>query len=266
MIVTITAIAFALTLFIHCMETLSYSIRLAGVRTGKLAVALSLAGIILLISRTANMGLTPLMAVAVDLAKEGEAVDVARTFHWVIMASTAGTLAGMALFPSFIRIFSRLVMHLEAAGTVPKMVSGVTFQQLRHAKAHLRRPRWSMLASLRYHGIPNRLLVMNVVVTGIYTVGVLSAMYAGYLFPDRETTATTSSGLINGIATILLTVFIDPHLALATDRSLREEEERGKLGRIFGMFMVTRAAGTLLAQLLLVPGAYWIGWLSGIWF
>lgn len=258
-------LGFLLTAFIHCAETLSYSIRLAGVQTGKLAVALSLTGIILLVSRTANMALTPMLAGIVDLADKGVDVEVARAFHWVIAASTVGTLAGMVLFPSFVRIFSRMVMHLETAGTLPRMLGGVTIDKLRNAKSHIRRPRLSMLRGLRYHGIPNRLLLMNVLVTGIYTVGVLSAMYAGYLFPERGTTATTSSGLINGIATILLTVFIDPHLALATDRSLHDGESAGKLGRIFGMFMITRAAGTLLAQLLLVPGAYWIGWMSDLW-
>ncbi|RAU92927.1 lipid II flippase family protein [Paenibacillus sp. YN15] len=44
-----------LTGLIHCAETLSYSLRLAGVRTGKLAVSLSLTRILLLVSRTANM-------------------------------------------------------------------------------------------------------------------------------------------------------------------------------------------------------------------
>ncbi len=261
----IIAVAFLLTLLIHCVETLSYAIRLAGVRTGKLAVSLSLTGILLLVSRTANMGLTPLLGGIADLAKKDPAVPVAGAYHVVLAASTVGTLAGMTLFPSFVRLFSRMVMHLETAGTLPKLLTGVTFDQLRHARSHLRKPRVSMLKSLRYHGIPNRLLVMNGIITGIYTVGVLSSIYAGYLFPQNSTAATTSSGLINGVATILLTVFVDPHLALLTDRSLNDESTRAGLSKIFGMFMLTRAGGTVLAQVLLTPAAYWIGWISGIW-
>ncbi|NOU93145.1 DUF2837 family protein [Paenibacillus sp. LMG 31456] len=46
-----------------------YSLRLDGGRLGKLAVALSLTGIILLISRTANMLQAPLTGKIVDFSK-----------------------------------------------------------------------------------------------------------------------------------------------------------------------------------------------------
>jgi hypothetical protein len=253
-----------LTVLIHCAETLSYSIRLAGVRTGKLAVALSLTGILLLVSRTANLVLSPLSGRIIDIAKAGEDVHVAQSFHWIIAASTAGTLLGMMLFPSFVHLFSRMVYHLDSAGSLPRMLTSVTFEQVKHVRSHLRKPRWTMLRSLRYHGISNRLILINIVITGVYTVGVLSALYASYLAPELGTAASQSSGLINGLATILLTVFIDPRLAVLTDKGLKEEEARRTLSRVFGMFMISRLIGTLLAQFLLLPGAYWIGWVANL--
>lgn len=44
-----------LTFIIHTTETLSYAIRFAGVKTGRIAVALSLVGVTLLLSRTSNL-------------------------------------------------------------------------------------------------------------------------------------------------------------------------------------------------------------------
>lgn len=263
---TILAVSCVLAILIHCAETLSYSVRLAGVRTGKLAVALSLTGILLLVSRTANLVLSPLSGRMVDYAHSGADVQVGRAFHWIIGASTVGTLAGMLLFPSFVHLFARMVQHLDAAGSLPKLVSGVTIVQVKHMRAHLRKPRWAMLRSLRDHGLSYRLVLMNTVITGVYTVGVLSALYASYLTPELGTAASQSSGLINGIATILLTVFVDPRLAVLTDKGMRDEEARAALGRIFGVFMLSRLLGTVLAQLLLLPGAYWIGWVAKLLF
>ncbi|MFM9330226.1 lipid II flippase Amj family protein [Paenibacillus mesotrionivorans] len=253
-----------LTGLIHCAETLSYSLRLAGVRTGKLAVSLSLTGILLLVSRTANMVQSPLAGGLIDLARAEPGVPLKEGYHWIIMASSVGTAVAIILFPSFVLLFSRMISHLETAGSLPRMVTSVTVEQLRNARYHLRRPRWSMLRSLRYHGVPYSLFIMNACVTGIYTVGVLAALYASFLFPDMAAFTSQSSGLINGVATILLTVFIDPHLAMLTDKAQRDPKAQAGLGQVLGAFMLSRLAGTLLAQLLFLPAAYWIGWVSGL--
>lgn len=55
------------------------------------------------------------------------------------------------------------------------------------------------------------------VITAIYTIGVLSALFAALIAPERATTAIMASGLINGIATISLIIFIDPISILADD-------------------------------------------------
>lgn len=247
-----------LTLVIHSVETLSYAIRLSGVRAGKLAVALSITGVVVLVSRTANLIQAPLTAKLIDQAKGSESFPLETYFRYILGASSLGTLVAIALFPTFVFLFARVIAHLEIEGSIPKLISSVTVDKIRHAKHHLRKPRLSMLRSLRYYGIPKRLLVLNAVVTAIYTVGVLSSLYAAHLVPAYSMTASQSSGLINGIATIMMTVFVDPQLALITDKAIANAEARSKLGRIFGLLMISRFAGTLLAQLFFLPGAYWV--------
>ncbi|MEK8130113.1 lipid II flippase Amj family protein [Paenibacillus filicis] len=247
-----------LTLAIHTAETLSYAIRLAGVRAGKLAVALSLTGIVVLVSRTANMIQAPLTANLIDQAKQDAAFPLDLYFRYILGASSVGTLLAILLFPTFVFLFARVIVHLEIEGSIPRLITSVTVDKLKHAAHHVRKPRLAMLHSLRYYGIPKRLLLINMVVTSVYTVGVLSALYAAYLVPAVSLTASQSSGLINGVATILLTIFVDPRLALITDKAIARPEERGKLGRIFGMLMISRLAGTLLAQVIFIPAAYWV--------
>ncbi|TMV49510.1 DUF2837 family protein [Paenibacillus mesophilus] len=253
------------TFIIHLAETLTYSLRLAGVRLGKLAVALSLAGIILLVSRTANMVQAPLTGKIIDFAKQHADYQLIDQFRIMIGAATAGTLMALLLFPSAVMLASRAISSLEVAGSIPQMVrSSVSLQKINNARRHLRRPKLSMLSRLRIGGIPKRLVILNCLVTAIYTIGVLAALLASTLTTEHSIAASQSSGLINGLATILLTVLIDPQIALITDKVLRGEQDAAALHKIFGLLMVSRLAGTVLAQILLVPAAYWIKWMVAV--
>lgn len=251
----------ALTVVIHLAETLGYAVRLAGVRAGKLAVALSLTGIILIVARTSNMLQGPLSGRIIDDARAGLTADLGLQLHLIIASASVGTLMAIILFPTAVFISMRLVAHLEEAGSMPQMIRhAVTVQRLKRIQKHVRPPRWEMLSRLRIGGIPKRLLLLNTVVSGIYTVGVLAALYASYLVPASAMAASQSSGLINGIATIMLTLLIDPQVALLTDRALSDRTKVVEMNKMFGLLMLSRLAGTVLAQLLLVPGAYLIVW------
>ncbi|UHA75749.1 lipid II flippase Amj family protein [Paenibacillus sp. 481] len=250
-----------LTMLIHLVETLSYAFRLAGVRVGKIVVAISLTGIIVLISRTSNLIQAPLTGKMIDHAIAYNDFNIELVFRIFIGSASVGTLLALFLFPSAVRLAKRIITHLEVTGSVPRLISSVTITKVRHAGHHLRKPRFSMLKSLRLMGIPKRLLVLNCLVSGIYTVGVLAALYASVLQPEFAVAASMSSGVINGVATILLTILIDPQMALLTERALHDEREKHRLGKIFALLMCSRLAGTILAQALFVPAASLISWI-----
>lgn len=255
-------VVFVMTMIIHTAETLSYSIRLAGVRLNKIAVALSLTGIVVLVSRTANLIQAPLAAKFVDHAKANVSFLLLNHLRIVLLASSVGTVVAIALFPTFVNLFGRVIAKLEVAGSIPKLVASVSLGQLKNTKRFLKIPRfrWSQY---RYLGISKKFIGLNVIVTSFYSVGVLASLYAAYLFPQYSTAASQASGIINGIATILLTVFIDPQLGLITDKALTHAEQRTQLGKIYVVLMTTRFAGTMLAQFVLVPAAYFIGFVVG---
>ncbi|WP_028545304.1 lipid II flippase Amj family protein [Paenibacillus taiwanensis] len=252
-------VVFVLTMIIHTAETLSYSVRYAGVKLNKIAVALSLTGIIVLVSRTANLIQAPLTAKFVDYAKVHPSFDLLGHLRFILFAASIGTILAIMLFPTFVNLFGRVIAKLEIAGSIPRLVSSVTIGQLKNTKHYIKRPsiRWQ---SFRVLGIPKRFILLNVIVTAFYTVGVLSSLYAAHLLPEYSTTASQASGIINGVATILLTIFIDPQLGLITDKALRDEQSRQQLGKIYTLLMTSRFLGTLLAQALIVPAAYFISW------
>ncbi|WP_410769386.1 lipid II flippase Amj family protein [Fontibacillus sp. BL9] len=248
---------FVLTLIIHTAETLSYSLRFAGVKINKIAVALSLTGIIVLVSRTANLIQAPMTAKFIDFAKTDPTFNVLGYLRIIIIASSVGTLIAIFLFPTFVILWERVISKLEVAGSLPRLISSVTIGQLKNTRHYLRKPSFR-LSQFKVLGISKRFIILNIFVTAIYTVGVLSSLYAAHLVPELSTTASQSSGLINGIATILLTIFIDPQVGLITDRAINNKLYRDQLGKIYVLLMGSRLMGTLLAQVLLLPAAYFI--------
>ena len=89
----------------------------------------------------------------------------------------------------------------------------------------------------------------------------MACIYAGYLSPDYRLTAMSLSAVINGVATIFLFLVIDPYIATATDDAAQSNADRSfepRFRRIIVWMVITRAAGTLLGQPLLIPAAYLI--------
>src|SRR5204863_7527471 len=88
--------------------------------------------------------------------------------------------------------------------------------------AHIREaaavPRWNNIATLRSgRHLPWAVIALNTAAMAVWSVGVFAALYAGYLRPELRVTASQMSSVVNGIATILMFVFIDPYLSLMTD-------------------------------------------------
>ena len=56
----------ALTFVIHLIGTLAYAVRIAGVRTGRIAVSFALFNILVLVSRTSNSFQGPFLAKRIE--------------------------------------------------------------------------------------------------------------------------------------------------------------------------------------------------------
>ena len=166
--------------------------------------------------------------------------------------------------PTFIAIFSRAIIHLaeERGSILTLMRKGFTLPYLKRAKKHIHLPRYTYLKDMNWGDIPIKLFCINMLITAIYTIGVLSALYAALLAPERETTAVMASGLINGVATILLIVFIDPKISILADDVINKKGSYINLKNASIMMVTSRLLGTLLAQLLFIPGAKYVAWFT----
>ncbi|MTK11593.1 MAG: DUF2837 family protein [Clostridiaceae bacterium] len=247
-----------LTIIIHIIDTLAYSVRLSSVKSGNFALSLSLFNLIVLISRTANMFQGPLIGKMIDKSINIK-YDPINEVRYVILATTVGTLIGIVLIPTFLRVFSKSVSRLEETGSIPSLVvQSLSIANIKRVAKNTVMPRKNMISDLRYKNIPKKLLLLNALITGIYTIGVLAAYYASIYDPGDRLAIAASSGMINGIASILLTIFIDPKAAIITDEAFRGKREYGDVKTLVIMLIGTKLIGTLIGQLLLIPSAKFI--------
>lgn len=248
-----------LTFVIHLISTLAYSVRLAGTRTGRIAITMSLFNVLVLVSRTANSFQAPLLAKHIEenLHLNPETALLS-DFRWLLLSASAATLVGGLLIPTFQHILSRAVNAFSVHRSLPKLLlHGFSKVGIRHLRTSVTVPTMPAVSGFkRIRQVPLRLVAANMLVESVITVGVLASLYAGCLNPELRVTSSNLSALINGSAVIIMLLFIDPYLSILTDDVLRGEASVFFFRRCVIMLVMSRFFGTIVAQLWLVPAAH----------
>lgn len=256
-------LVFILTLLINLITTLSYSVRMVGIRTRRIAISFSLFNILILISRTANMFQSPMLTKTVEEDINSGLTGNIVPFRWIIFACTLGTILGAFLIPSFQRILSKMVLSFSEIKSVPKvLMKSLSRSGFTHFKESIAIPSWNNITKINYKELPMNVFWMNVGSTAIFSIGVLSSVYAGYFTPEFRSTAGQMSGIINGISTILMFIFIDPYMSALTDDVMVGKSSESYFRRHVVFMIFARVVGTSIAQILFIPSAQFIAWLA----
>lgn len=186
-----------------------------------------------------------------------QSIDPLPSIRKVIWVATAGTFFGIILTPTFLKNFFRAVNNLERTGSVSSVViDAIKFRSISRFIENITLPSKEMVNHLPYHKIPTNLIVLNVIVTGIYTIGVMSAYYATLLVvAQHRLAASASAGIINTAANIIFMLFIDPKSSIITDQALRGYRPYEDVKALVVMLMSAKLIGTIMGQLLLIPVA-----------
>ena len=256
-----------LTFVIYVIGTLAYAVRVVGIKTGRIAVAFSVFNILALVSRMASAFQAPLLSKAVaNSIKTGDTSSVLFDFRLILFAATLATISGALLMPTFIRIFGKAVQSFSVYRSVPKLLlHGFSKSGIEQFKSSVTIPKKENIQQLRQvRKIPKTIILLNIIASSITYVGVLSVIYAGVLAPDLAGTCALMSSWINGIATIILFIFIDPYISMLTDDVIKGKCTELQFHRTIIFIVSGLIIGTLLAQLLLVPAAKLIAILASI--
>lgn len=263
--IQITVVLF-LTFIIHLLTTLAYSVRIVGTRTGKIVIAFSLFNILALVARTANSFQVPLLAKYTEQQIAVSASGIISSFRWILVVATLATVVGIILMPTFQRSFSKIVEAFNLYRSIPRLlVHGFSKTGIHHLRTSVAIPSSDNLGDIKaFRQFPLQIVVLNIMVEALLTVGVLASLYAGYLHPELRLTASSLSVIITGLATVLLFVFIDPYLSMLTDDVLQGQVSHLSFRRGVALLVGGRLTGTILAQLFLVPAAYVIVTVAGV--
>lgn len=247
-----------LTGLINLIGTLAYAARIAGVRTRRIAMSFALFNILVLVSRTSNSFLGPFLAKRIELRlADGGGAALLGDFRLVLLSAAIAVALGIALVPTGQRLFVSAIGYFQRNRSTGRMIlRSASPAGLRAVRQSLRLPsveHWRELA--RPRGVGWGVLLANCLAQALITVGVLASLYAGYLNPEFRVTASQLSAVVNGFATILLFAFIDPQLSVMTDDVVEGRTSEALFRRTVAWISLSRLAGTLLAQALLLPAA-----------
>jgi hypothetical protein len=107
---------------INLITTLSYSVRIVGIRTGRVAISFALFNILVLVSRTANGFQAPLLAKTVENDIKVGIFDNIGTFRLIIFSCSLATIIGAFLIPTFQRVLSKAVINFSSHKSMGKLL------------------------------------------------------------------------------------------------------------------------------------------------
>jgi len=248
-----------LTFVIHMVGTLAYAVRIAGIRTRRIAISFSLFNILVLVSRMSNSFQGPFLAKRIEsrLLAGHAPSPLLHDFRWLLLTTTLATLAGAVLIPTFQRLFSGAVRQFQVHRSLPRLAQlAFTPRGVAFIRRALRMPSVPNVARLSSGpGVSSPVITLNILAISLWTLGVFASLYAGYLKPELRVTCSNLSSVVNGLATIMMFVFIDPQVSLMTDDVVEGRLSDGRFRRAITSLIGARLVGTLLAQFLLVPSA-----------
>lgn len=254
-------IVLVLNFFISIIGTLAYSVRLVGVRTGKIAVTFAVFNVLMLMSRTAVTFQSPLLTKFVE--SDSSSNELVMVFNYIILISGIASIVGAFLIPTFQKMFSKAVNHFSVERSIPKLIiHSFSKTGVRYMKDSIAIPVKDSLTSINLKNLPKRILFYNFISVAIITAGAFAPIYAGSIAPELRATCLSLSPIINGTATILTSIFIDPHLSIMTDDVVdgkcSEEDFRGCVVAMVG----SKVVGTFVALALFIPAAHIIAFVA----
>lgn len=250
-------VIYILTLIANTVDVLSYCICIVGVRTKKLAVSNALFQAVMTISRVAVFLQAPLLGSIADRAIiTGNISQVEMIFRNVIFMVSIGSLMGGVLTPYFIVIFSLLTNYFEKVGTIPKMISSIFLNFKKISKRKINLDIYKNVKPISFKDMPRGLIVMNSLAISVYSVGLLSSIYAGVLDPDFTITANQLSGIVVGGAAALFMLFIDPMVAVITDQTLHGKMSAEYIESLVFFLVIGDFLGTIVSQIIFIPLAH----------
>ncbi len=237
------------------LASTSYSSRISAVITRNVATAIAIYNFFFLITRLSQQIFAPMIGSIVDTAvKNGNVSNLESQFRWLIGGSTLGAILGLMMMATFVEIYKKAINGMEKYGSLTKLLGKFLITPSYWIKAFtsLRPPSFMGVRLKDLKTIPNNFLIANIIVLSLHTVGVLAATYASAAYPDARG-VTLLSSVINGVATILLSIMVDPSTAIITDDAIAGKRPLKHIQATAIFLSIGTIIGTVISQAVFIP-------------
>ncbi len=256
----------AINALVTLLASTTYASRISAVLTGRVATALSIYNLFFLVTRLAGQVYAPVLGSVSDHLKHGHLDELEGLFRKIIGGASVGVLVGILLLPTFVEIYNKAVEQLDKRGDLAKvMLLCLLPQNWPSIISCFRAPSLLGVRPADFKTIPKTFLFGNILVLSIQTVGVMAATFAGAQLGDGlSRTATLLSSVVNGLATITLSVVVDPTIAMIADRCASHERPEKDVKTMAVGLLGGMLIGTLLAQAVFGPAVSIIGFAATV--
>ena len=255
-----------LSVFVTALSSTTVVSRISAAITLRVATAFAIYNLFFLITRLAQQIYAPIIGTIVDTAmKTNSILRLQFQLRLIILGATLGTLIGWLLMPTFVEIYKKGINGMEKFGSLPKLIiNSFNPKYIKKWIECLRKPSLMGVTLKSLNEIPKTFIYANVIVISIYTVGVLCALYSSAVNSEYARQTTLLSSVVNGVATILIALIVDPMSSLITDQAVAGERPLRHV-KIMAVFLIAGMfAGTLISQLIFLPASEFIIFCSRI--
>lgn len=221
---TFVALSFV---FMHTLELIASHARFAGKILGKNATGYSVQNATFTLTRFLNILLMPILGYLIDVG-----VNVQ---DYLLMVTTslfgAGVMGGVVFY--FRRnIVCYYINVIKLFNSGKGLLSSIFNAFNRNKKIE---------ETFFTYKIQPRFFILGLLIYTLYSIGVFSSYLAALKYPDYRLSISQMSGVVNALATILLTIKLDPMLSRVFDAPNSDGSEFFSilLGRIFGVLFLS---------------------------
>lgn len=220
---------------VHILEILSFFSRAAGARSDSKTFGYALQRSVAMFTRVFTMALLPALGWLVDS-------NISRSLYlqMVSLALLGASAGGVLVFYCRERIIGAFIMLIKNYHTNGNLLL-LLFKYPLFLVYHKSNERTNCLTLNSF--LRNEFFWAGSFVFYVYAISVLMSFYAGLVFYEYRATLSQLSGLSNALATLILTLYIEPKISVLIDRETETadyELQALMAGRIFGVLVYSQ--------------------------
>ncbi|EGQ7870408.1 DUF2837 family protein [Vibrio parahaemolyticus] len=238
LILSITILIAILFSLIHFLEYSSFLSRISGILTGSKVTSYTVQQTTFVLTRFFFVAMMPLIGFIVDSNIKHQQYLI--MVHFSLLLASVFYLLILFRYAYVINYFSMVIMKYQENGSL--LLSLLTSFKNKNKLIDMGLIK-KTLEYIKYGHDGKRLFLGSAVVFCCYSIGVFLSFFAALYFYDYRSSIGQLSGVINALATVILTFYIEPKISIAIDKNDDHAKEKViilLLGRFIGVSLIAQ--------------------------